>query len=165
MTNYNSEKFKELLNYIISKVGSQSNVGKTVLYKLLYFADFDYYETYQEFLSGEEYRKIDYGPAPCHFSTIIEELEDENKIRYIPSPRGSLIPEKYISITDFIPNLLTTKEIKIIDEVIKKYGGFKATKISELSHQDIPWKATEDSQIIDYDLVLYRTPFFSVEDE
>ena len=40
----NLKKFKEVLLYILEKVGSKSNVGMTVLYKLLYFIDFDYYE-------------------------------------------------------------------------------------------------------------------------
>ena len=34
---FNLEKFKQVLHYIIAKVGSLDNVGKTVLYKILYF--------------------------------------------------------------------------------------------------------------------------------
>ena len=48
----NVEKFKEILLYILNKVGSKSNVGETVIYKLLYFIDFDYYEKYEEQLIG-----------------------------------------------------------------------------------------------------------------
>jgi len=40
----NLEKFKEVLLYILNKVGSKPNIGETVLYKLLYFIDFDFYE-------------------------------------------------------------------------------------------------------------------------
>jgi len=42
------EKFKEVLLYILGKVGSKPNIGQTVLYKLLYFIDFNYYEKYEE---------------------------------------------------------------------------------------------------------------------
>src|SRR3989344_770525 len=38
------DKFKQVLLYILSKVGGKPNIGQTVLYKLLYFVDFDYYE-------------------------------------------------------------------------------------------------------------------------
>ncbi len=45
-------KFKEVLLYILGKVGSLPNVGETVIYKLLYFIDFDYFEMYEEQLIG-----------------------------------------------------------------------------------------------------------------
>ena len=40
----NLEKFKEVLLYILDKVGSKANIGETVVYKLLYFIDFNFYE-------------------------------------------------------------------------------------------------------------------------
>ena len=39
----NLQKFKEVLLYILTKVGSKTNIGETVIYKLLYFIDFDFY--------------------------------------------------------------------------------------------------------------------------
>jgi len=53
----NLEKFKEVLLYILNKVGSKPNIGETVLYKLLYFTDFDFYEKYEEQLIGATYVK------------------------------------------------------------------------------------------------------------
>ncbi|MFA4889304.1 MAG: helix-turn-helix domain-containing protein, partial [Candidatus Omnitrophota bacterium] len=49
------DKFKEVLIYILNKVGSKPNVGETVIYKLLYFIDFDFYEKYEEQLIGATY--------------------------------------------------------------------------------------------------------------
>ena len=37
---FNKEMFKQVLLYILAKCGGKPNVGKTVLYKLLYFCDF-----------------------------------------------------------------------------------------------------------------------------
>lgn len=51
----NIEKFKQVFLYILSKVGAKPNVGQTVLYKLLYFIDFDYYELYEKQLMGLSY--------------------------------------------------------------------------------------------------------------
>ena len=39
------------------KSAAKSNVGMTVLYKLLYFIDFDYYEKFEEQLIGATYIK------------------------------------------------------------------------------------------------------------
>ena len=51
-------KFKQVLLYILNKCGQKPNVGKTVLNKLLYFADFNYYEKYFESITGVEYVKL-----------------------------------------------------------------------------------------------------------
>ena len=47
-----ADKFREVLLYILKKVGGKPNVGMTVLYKILYSIDFDYYEKYEEQLMG-----------------------------------------------------------------------------------------------------------------
>ena len=44
----NFQKFKEVLIYILNSVGAKPNIGETVIYKLLYFIDFDYYEKHEE---------------------------------------------------------------------------------------------------------------------
>ena len=43
---FNAEKLKNTLLYILEKCGGKPNVGETVLYKLLYFVDFDFYPGY-----------------------------------------------------------------------------------------------------------------------
>jgi transcriptional regulator with XRE-family HTH domain len=60
-------KFREILLYILNKVGSKPNIGETVIYKLLYFIDFDFYEKYEEQLIGATYVKNHYGPTPLEF--------------------------------------------------------------------------------------------------
>ena len=49
-------KFKNVLLYILERCAGKPNVGETVLYKLLYFSDFNYYELYEEHLTGAKYR-------------------------------------------------------------------------------------------------------------
>jgi hypothetical protein len=39
-----------------------------------------------------------------------------------------------------------------------------ATQLSEFSHLDMPWKATQDDDVIDYRLVFYREPLTSVRE-
>ena len=52
------EKFKHLILYILSQVGAKYNVGKVVLYKLLYFSEFDFYELHGEHISGYPFIKL-----------------------------------------------------------------------------------------------------------
>lgn len=51
-------KFKQVLLYLLNTCAQKPNVGKTVLNKLLYFADFNHYEKYYEAITGVEYVKL-----------------------------------------------------------------------------------------------------------
>jgi len=76
----NIDKFKQVLLYILQEVGSRSNVGMTVIYKLLYFIDFDYYEKYEKQLMGLTYIKNTYGPTPREFVSVIEEMKQKHEL-------------------------------------------------------------------------------------
>lgn len=51
---FNSEKAREIILYIIQRI---HNISEETLQKVLYFIDFDYYETYEEHLIGFTWKK------------------------------------------------------------------------------------------------------------
>ncbi|MBQ9161313.1 MAG: SocA family protein [Methanobrevibacter sp.] len=157
---FDKEKFKKVLHYLIFKCGKQDNVGKTVLFKLLYFSDFNFFELYETSLTNESYRKLPRGPAPIHFDLALKELINDGKIS-VKTKILSLGRVKYIYTSLEDPSIdFDEKELNVIDEVINDLGHMNASQISEYSHGDMPWKATEDKQIIDYGFVFYRDPPF-----
>ncbi len=72
----NMAKFKNLILYILEKCAGKPNIGETVLYKLLYFSDFNYYELYEEHLSGASYRKLPNGPVPLSVDAVLKSMVD-----------------------------------------------------------------------------------------
>lgn len=156
------KKYKTILHYIIQECGSKPSFGKTVLWKLLYFIDFDFYELYEERLTGETYRNIDYGPAPEHFKEIVRELKSEKKITEVKEKTGPYDKTRYMAIDRPDLNMLSGNEIEVVNNAIRRYSSYNANKIKEISHQDMPVKATEPKKRIDYELVFYREPVFSV---
>lgn len=163
---FDKEKMKSVLLYILKKCGLSPNVGKTVLFKLLYFSDFDAHEQLQKPITGETYSRIMYGPAPRHFDQVVKELEKEGKIK---SSKRKLHNGKdqirYEPLSNPDLSLLSPQELTIIDKVISKCGSMTAGQITALSHQDIPWRATRSNETIDYDLVFYRDAITSTVDE
>lgn len=158
----NVEKFRQVFLYILGKIGYQPNVGETVLYKLLYFIDFDYYEKYEEQLMGSTYIKNHHGPTPVEFKKIVERMEENGEVKketvdYFGHPQ-----KKYLPLKEADLNLLTGREVQHIDTVLARLGHMNATDISAYSHQDIPWLATPDGEPIDYEGVFYRNPPYSV---
>ena len=158
----NLNKFKEVLLYILDKVGSKPNIGETVLYKLLYFIDFDYYEKFEEQLIGAKYQKNHYGPTPVEFAKIVEAMEENGDLEEVQSQYFQYPQRKYLPIRLADLSNLSAEEIKTIDEVLERLSDMNANQISDYSHGDVPWKTTDDGEIIDYESVFYRTSPYSV---
>jgi transcriptional regulator with XRE-family HTH domain len=76
-------KFKNVLLYILERCAGKPNFGETVLYKLLYFSDFNYYELYEEHLTGAKYRKLPYGPVPQKLDTIIGQMIEKGQLQRV----------------------------------------------------------------------------------
>jgi len=159
----NIEKFKEILLYILGKVGSKPNIGQTVLYKLLYFIDFNYYEKYEEQLIGATYIKNHHGPTPKEFIKIVKEMEGKELVKiqdkYFKYPQT-----KYMPLKDPDLSKLNAQELRVIDDVLSKLADMNASQISEYSHNDVPWMTTEEGDVIDYESVFYRTTPYSVRE-
>ncbi|KYK33639.1 MAG: hypothetical protein AYK19_13190 [Theionarchaea archaeon DG-70-1] len=158
------KKLEQVLHYIIHHVGGLPHVGEPVLHKLLYFCDFDYYEMYEEPLTGEQYRKLELGPAPIDFDNTIQSLETQSKIVKLEVHYHGHPQEKFISLDEPDVSLLSARQLEVINETLERLSSMNATQISAFSHQDMPWKATEDKEIIDYELVFYRDPLTSVRE-
>jgi len=160
----NIKKFKEVLLYILGKVGAKPNIGETVLYKLLYFIDFDYYEKYEEQIIGATYIKNHYGPTPKEFQSIVNEMIKDKEIGIVEDQYFRHPQKKYLPYRDPDLSVFNANEIKLIDDVLQKLSGMNAATISEYSHQDVPWMVTPERQKIDYESVFYRTPAYSVRE-
>ena len=57
---------------------------------------------------------------------------------------------------------MSAAEKETIDQVIDRFSDWSAAALSEYSHKDMPWKASEEGEDIDYELAFYRETPFSV---
>jgi transcriptional regulator with XRE-family HTH domain len=160
----NLKKFKEVLLYVLEKVGGKPNVGMTVLYKLLYFIDFDYYEKFEEQLIGATYIKNHFGPTPVEFKKIVESMEEKGELETVKSKYFQHEQTKYLPRRESDISVLNAMEIKHIDEVLSRLSDKSATELSEYSHKDVPWITAEDGRPLSYESVFYRTKDTSVRE-
>ncbi|MBI5375079.1 MAG: DUF4065 domain-containing protein [Candidatus Schekmanbacteria bacterium] len=161
-----ADKFKQVLLYILRKVGGKPNVGMTVLYKLLYFIDFDYYEKYEEQLMGLVYLKNHHGPTPLLFERFIEDMMKRGEVEKIKSKFYQHMQVKYLINPEIEPDLsiLNGQEMEHIDWELQRLSDLTATELSNLSHKDVPWISVENGKTLDYESVFYRTAETSVRD-
>jgi transcriptional regulator with XRE-family HTH domain len=156
------KKFKNILLYILEHCAGKPNVGETVLYKLLYFSDFNYYELYEEHLTGAKYRKLPFGPVPQKLDNIINQMIDDNQLQRVKTQFHNYPQTRYLPLEKADLTKLKASEKEVIDKVIEQMSDWSASAISNYSHKDLPWLASKEGEEINYELAFYRDAPFSV---
>lgn len=162
VTQKNLNKFKQVLLYVLEKVGGKPNVGETVLNKLLYFIDFDYYEKFEENLMGATYIKNHHGPTPVELKTVIDKMKKAGEIEEVKSKYFAHDQKKYLPLKRADLLVLTGREIEHIDDVLARLSDKNANEISEYSHHDVPWLTRKAGETLSYESVFYRDEKYSV---
>lgn len=156
------EKFKNVLLYVLEKCAGKPNVGETVLNKLLYFSDFNYYELYEEHLTGVVYKKLPYGPVPQNLDLIINKMIEDKELQRIKTEYHHYPQTRYLPLIKPDLKSLKASEKDTIDRVIEQMSDWSASSLSNYSHRDMPWLASKDGEDINYELAFYRDAPFSV---
>lgn len=165
----NPEKLREVLLYVLEKIGAKPNVGETVLYKLLYFIDFDYYEKTGQSVTGLTYVRNHFGPTPTRdFVGVVEGMKANDELevvetKYFKNKQKKYLPHKKVDLRE-----LSASELQHIDETLARLGDKSASELSELSHYDMPWLAAKQGEPLHYRDVFYRSDITAVtepEDE
>lgn len=156
------EKFKEVLLYILERIGARPNIGEAVVCKLMYFIDFDYYEKFEEQLMGAVYIKNNHGPTPIAFPEIVAQMEKNGDLarvtkKYFQHDQKKYLPRRAADLSGF-----SAQEKELIDWEIERFKDFNATKMRDYSHKDVPWIGADNLQSIEYEAVFSRTDEFSV---
>lgn len=162
ITYKNLDKFKQVLLYILEKIGAKPNIGETVLHKLLYFIDFDYYEKFEENLMGLTYIKNHHGPTSVELSKIINDMQEHDELEIVKSQYFKYEQKKYLPIKHPDLSKFSAREIAHIDEVLTRLSDKNAKEIEKYSHEDIPWIVAEEGKPISYESVFYRDERYSV---
>jgi transcriptional regulator with XRE-family HTH domain len=156
------EKFKEVLLYILERIGARPNIGEAVVCKLMYFIDFDFYEKFENQLIGAKYIKNYFGPTPVAFPEIVAQMEQDGDLtrvtkKYFQHDQKKYLPRRSADLSNF-----SAQEKELIDWEIERFKDFNATKMRDYSHRDVPWIGADDLQPINYEAVFSRTDEFSV---
>jgi Protein of unknown function (DUF4065) len=152
------DRLRDLIHYVCWKCEDPSKLGVTKLYKILWFSDTWHYRLHGRPITGAEYVKREFGPAPRRGLPAIEELKRDGRLveparQGIPFERRDLIAVVVPDTSGFSP-----AELMIVDTVIKEIcDNYTAAGISELSH-DIVWDVAQMGEVIPVFAVLASVP-------
>jgi transcriptional regulator with XRE-family HTH domain len=158
----NINKFKNVLLYLLEKCAGKPNVGETVLYKLLYFSDFNHYELYEEHLTGAKYKKLPFGPVPQKLHAIIDQMIAEGVLKRIKTNYHGYPQTRYLPLEKADLTQLRASETEVLDRVMEQMSDWSAAAISNYSHKDLPWEVTDEGKDISYELAFYREAPYTV---
>lgn len=151
-----SEKYVNLIMYILAKSYNKPHVGKTVLSSLMYFIDFKHYEYYGKALTRESYIKSPKGIKPKHFKDMTKELISANQLFLRKEDYYSRTLHRYYPL--IIPTIeFDERELKIIDSSINELSDNNATDITKIANNDPPLILASLGDTIDYRHVIYRS--------
>ena len=158
----NIEKFRQVMLYVLTQVGYRPNVGETVLHKLLYFIDFDYYEKFDESLTGVTYIRNHHGPTAVDLREILRQTQKNGETEVVKSRYYQYSQKRHLPLVPPDLSILSGRETKHIDEVLTRLAHMNAKELEAYSHGDIPWQAAQPGQPIDYEAVFYRDAPYSM---
>lgn len=158
----NIKKYQSVITYLCQRLGGEIR-GKKKLAKLLYFADFDFYEKTQKSITGDTYHALPMGPFPMALDEITSEMAKNNTIviKHTKSRADYNPTEVYRCVEKTEPTNLNNEEKKMLERVVTKYGHLNGKQLEELSHAEAPYIGTELKSEIPYELAFYRGTDFS----
>jgi uncharacterized phage-associated protein len=163
--NITEQKILNGIKYFIIKT---KNVGRTKLFKLLYFLDFMHFKKYGTSVTGYEYYTFSFGPVPQKLYNqmkdnnlpasfkehlvCIEEKMDNEEDDY--KQFKFKLKNKKIDLEWFSPN-----ELEILEQVAFIFKDVPAKSMTEITHlHNSPWSKTVEEKgmgkFIDYFLAL-----------
>lgn len=158
----NQKKYQNAVLYLCQKLNGEVR-GKKKLAKLLYFADFDFYEKNHKSITGDVYRALPMGPFPITLDTITDAMAKSKliKIDHVEERGGYNATEVYRCAGAPDMSVFDKGEIDMLDRIAVKYGYLNGKQLEELSHAEAPYIGTELKKEIPYELAFYRGTDFS----
>ena len=150
---FSLEKMAAMVSYLSTRT---SELYKTKLNKLLFYADFTNYYLSGNSISGSRYVHLPYGPVPEGYEHTLETLNHYGVVDVSRQNSAELVRSGENSAVDF----LTAEECRSLDWVVGTYGGMTASQLTEVSHRERAYKDTRTGEEIAYEYAkfLYKLP-------
>jgi transcriptional regulator with XRE-family HTH domain len=155
----NYEKYKQMiLSYVRKASSKDGKIPKTKLAKLVYLADFAWFYTHLESMSGMQYRKIKHGPVPDVYFRAIDELFEDGQISITPTEDGAMLVSETRNAKKNGLSLIGKEEQKLIEKISAKWKSKNTKEIVAFTHNQLPYAICLDNEIIPYELITQEDP-------
>lgn len=144
-TEFSPEKISNMVLYF-SQVNPK--LSKTKLMKLLFYTDFTHFKNHGYSLSGMPYQHLPYGPVPYNHGLLLDFLVENNIVSLVPF--DSCEGEYLEPCSDFDLSKFDEEELMTMQMIVEYFRGYNAKDISDFSHEEEAYVATNDRELISY---------------
>jgi putative zinc finger/helix-turn-helix YgiT family protein len=153
-TGYRAFDYERYVASVLFLCRRVRNAGRTMINKLLFYADFLHYKEQAVSLTGSAYRRLDLGPAPENYGELEDRLQREGYVKVQEMPCGPYMAYLYGEgprAKEMLPEeILGPGELRVLEHVAKELRGYTAKALSERSHREGAWLETPDRDLISY---------------
>lgn len=141
---FSLEKMAAMVSYFADRT---TDLYKTKLNKLLFYADFVNYHLRGNSISGSRYVHLPYGPVPDGYEETLETLNHYGVVDISKQNSAELVRSGDRSAVNF----LTAEERSTLSWVLETYGSLSASQLTDISHQEKAYNNTRAGEEIAYE--------------
>ena len=147
--NANGDKrLEELMLYIADRCENDPYFGSTKLNKVLFLSDMFFYAQTGETITGAEYQRLPFGPAPRRMVPVLERLQTEQR-GYMRTRQTSIGTQKrLVALADPDLSMFSGEQIAQVEKVLRLVQNQKANELSDTTHRDATWRFARDGETI-----------------
>jgi len=153
-TKHTDEKLRELILHICIRSEDDEAFGAVKLNKLLFFSDFLAYLRLRKAITGQDYQKLEHGPAPRRMLPVLEQMEQRGAIKQRANDFYGMEQMRTIALEKPDLSKFTAEEIALVDTVLAHFRGKTAKQVSDESYQFLGCEVAERGEIIPYPVAL-----------
>ena len=161
-TEFQEEKFRELILYIAERSAGDPRFGAVKLNKILYYSDFNAYRRLGASITGATYQKLPEGPAPREMLPQREILINDGRIEIEHRPYFNEVQQR-INVRKKSNYEFSGEERAIVNEVIEFMGPMSGREASDYSHRELGWLLAELGEEIPYETAWLSSEFVPLE--
>lgn len=154
---YDEDKLAELLLYLAQRLGNERAAGSTKLNKLLFFADFIHFRQHGRSITGAEYQRLPYGPAPKRLLPVRQQLLRRRDAELVEETYLGQIQQRLVPRRDADLSRFSEAEIATVEEILGHLAGRTGLDLTNLSHRVPGWDLFEENETIPYEITFLRT--------
>ncbi len=149
---FDFEKFSAMVLFFANK---SERLLKTKLLKLLNYSDMVFFKENGISISGAKYVHLPYGPVPQNFDLLFGTMSATHVAHIEVVYEGGYENHEVIPECEVPQNVLSEKELEVLERVYNKFKNYGSVEISNYSHNEKGYTMTNQGEVIPYSYAKY----------
>ena len=149
---FDFEKFSAMVLFFANK---SERLLKTKLLKLLNYSDMVFFKENGISISGAKYVHLPYGPVPQNFDLLFGTMSATHVAHIEVEYEGGYENHEVIPECEVPKNVLSEKELEVLERVYNKFKNYGSVEISNYSHNEKGYNMTNQGEVIPYSYAKY----------